>query len=97
MKNARNYSQKLNGKLNATGTTIKLYRTKLKLSRQALSDKLILMGIDIPAQSIYDIEVGDRGIMDFELCAIAKCLKISSDELLNEFMQYLNEDIKLND
>ncbi len=36
----------------------------------------MIMVIDIPVQSIYDLETGNRGILDYELCAIAKCLGV---------------------
>jgi len=91
--NSRKYSEKLNGKLNTAGKLIKAYRTKKNISRQILSDKLMIMGIDISPQSIYELELGNRGILDFELCAIAKCLSVSSDELLKDFIDYLNKNI----
>ena len=84
MANSRNY-QILNGKLNVTGKLIKYYREKLNLSRQVLSNKLIMIGVDIPANSIYDIENGTRTVVDFEICAIAKVLKINVNDLLNEY------------
>ena len=50
----------------------------------------MLLGIDISAQAIYDIELGKRTIVDYELCAFSKILDISSDELLQNFRHYLN-------
>lgn len=84
MANAKNYSV-LNGKLNITGLVIKDFRVKYNLSRQQLSDKLMIMGYDIPANSIYDIEVGTRTVSDYEICAIAKALTISVSELLDSY------------
>lgn len=84
MANAKNYSV-LNGKLNITGLAIRDFREKSKLSRQQLSNKLMLMGYDIPANSIYDIETGTRTVSDYEICAIAKALQLSVSELLNDY------------
>ncbi len=84
MANAKNYSM-LNGKLNITGLIIKDFRSKYHLSRQQLSDKLMIMGYDIPANSIYDIETGTRTVSDYEICAIAKALNICVTELLEEY------------
>ena len=83
--NKRKYSDALNQKLNATGKYIYLKRKELNYSRQKLSDELIFLDIDISTQAIYDIEVGKRTVLDYELCAIAKVLKISADELLLDF------------
>ena len=54
--NARKYLDKLNGKVNIVGINIKNIREKLGISRQALSDKLMILGVDISSQSIFDIE-----------------------------------------
>lgn len=83
--NKRKYSNALNQKLNATGKYIYQKRKELNYSRQKLSDELIFLDIDISTQAIYDIEVGKRTVLDYELCAIAKVLKISTDELLLDF------------
>lgn len=85
MKNSRNF----NGKLNIIGDKIKFYRIKNKLSYQKLSDKLMLMGIDIHKQALYRIEHGQRTIVDYELFALAKCLNISLDDLLVDCIKRL--------
>lgn len=91
--NARKYLEKLDGKLNIVGKNIEVYRRKNNnMSRQTLSDKLILMGIDISSQSIFDIEKGIRTVIDYELCAIAKILNTTSDELMNDFREYLDKN-----
>ena len=89
MSNSRNYNI-LNGKLNITGEIIYKYRKSLNLSRQTLSDKLIMLGIDIPATSIYEIEKGTRTIVDFEICGISKVLKITPEILLNDYYKSLD-------
>lgn len=45
--NSRNKYSILDGKLNVTGTNINYYRLKKGLSAQQLSDKLIMLGLDI--------------------------------------------------
>lgn len=88
--NKRKYSKELGNKINTVGSNILSRRKNLKYSREDLSNKLIFMGIDICNQSIYDIENGKRTVLDYELCAIAKALETSSDELLKDFKSYLD-------
>lgn len=90
--NKRKYSNALKGKLNTVGKNILILRSERKMSRQKLSDKLMLKGVDISTQSIYDIEVGKRTVLDYELCAIAKELDTSADELLQDFSYKLDND-----
>lgn len=88
--NTRKYINELDGKLNTVGINIKLFRIQLNLSRQDLSDKLMFLGVDISSQSIFNIENGTRTVVDYELCAIAKVLNISTDILLKDFYNYLS-------
>lgn len=91
--NTRKYLKKLDGKLNIAGKNIEEYRKRNNnMSRQTLSDKLILMGIDISSQSLFDIENGTRTIIDYELCAIAQILNTTSDELMKDFKEYLDKN-----
>lgn len=85
MKNNRNN----NYFLNISNKQIKRYRLVQKLSLEKLSLKLMLLGIDISAQSLYNIESNKRTVTDFELCAIARCLNITPCELLSDFGGYL--------
>lgn len=89
--NTRKYLDKLNGNLNIVGKNIENRRNKIKMFRQTLSDKLILFGIDVSSQSIFDIEKGTRTVIDYELCAIAKVLGTTSDELMRDFKHYLDQ------
>ena len=84
-----NNSRKIDGSLNVIGNKIKYYREKNNLSYQKLSDKLMLLGVDIHKQAIYNIEVGKRTIVDYELCAFAKCFGISVNDLTDEFFNKL--------
>jgi transcriptional regulator with XRE-family HTH domain len=88
--NTRNYIEKLNGKINIVGKNIKLLREQNNISRQILSDKLMILGIDISSQSIFDIETGSRTVVDYELCAIAKVLNTTADKLMQDFKEYLD-------
>lgn len=92
--NKRKIVEKLEGKVNIIGNSLYIYREEHKISRQVLSDKLMLLGIDITTQSIYDIEMGTRTVTDYELCAICKILKINSDILMKDFMEYIDKIIK---
>ena len=69
----------------------KFNREKQKKSRQYLSNQLMILGIDISSQSIFDIETGTRTVIDYELCAIAKILGVTTDSLLEDFNSYLNK------
>ena len=89
--NTRKSIEHLNGKLNIVGNNITKFRKLNNLSRQELSNTLMIHGIDISYQSIYDIEVGTRTVVDYELCAIANVLNTTSDELMKEFNDYLNK------
>ena len=88
--NTRKYIEKLDGKLNIVGKTIYDAREKNKFSRQHLSNQLMILGIDISSQSIYDIEAGSRTVVDYELCAIAKILNTTTDDLLQDFKNYID-------
>lgn len=88
--NTRKYNEKLDGKLNTVGINIKTMREEKGFSRQDLSNELMFLGIDISSQSIFDIETGTRTVIDYELCAIAKVLNITTDDLLKDFKNYLD-------
>ncbi len=87
MRNPRNTI----GKLNVVGNRIRYYRKINNLSYEKLSDALMLYGIDIHKQSLYDIEKGTRTVVDYELCGFAKCFNITVNDLTNEFFNSLNE------
>ena len=89
--NTRKYIEQLNGKLNAIGTNIRQIRENKNISRQSLSDKLMILGIDISSQSIFDIEKGTRTVIDYELCAIAKVLDVTTYSLLFDFKNILDK------
>lgn len=92
--NKRKTVDRLNGKVNIIGKSLNTFREEHKISRQVLSNKLMLLGIDLSAQSIYDIEMGVRTVTDYELCAIAKVLKIDFDFLIKDFIDYIDKIFK---
>ena len=83
--------KKVSDFLNVVGDNIRYYRQLNKLSYQKLSDKLMLHGIDIHKQALYKIEKGQRAVVDYELCAIAKILDVSVDCLLKDFRDKLDK------
>ncbi len=82
-------SRKYNGKSNVIGFKIQEQRKKQKMSREALSNKLMMLGIDINSDGIYKIEKGKRIIKDFELSAFSIVLNISETDLLKDFKNEL--------
>lgn len=77
------------GKLNVIGEKIRDYREAKHWSQQVLSNKLQLIGIDIPKNSLQRVENGNRIIKDYELAGIMKVLGISADEMLRDFINEL--------
>jgi transcriptional regulator with XRE-family HTH domain len=67
---------------NIAGERIKEARTESGLSQDQLSGRLAKVGVAIDRAGISKIETGIRGIYDFELKALAKILKVSTDWLL---------------
>lgn len=80
---------KYNGKLNVISKTVKKYRTKNKMSLAELSNRLQLLGIDIPKSSLQNIETGKRIVKEYEFYAICKVFNISMEEMLYEFIKEL--------
>ena len=82
-------SRKIDGLANITGNEIKRLRKEKHLSRAALSNTLMMLGIDINYDGIYKIENGKRIVKDFELAAIVKILETTETEILKSFSQSL--------
>ena len=70
--------------MNIIGEKVKKYRKQKKMSQQALSDKLELMGVYVCRGSISRIEDMSRTVTDIELYAIAAVLGVSVGELFDE-------------
>lgn len=86
-------SRKYDGKSNVIGQKIRQIRESKNLSQAELSDKLMILGIDINSDGIYKIEKGRRIIKDFELSAISIILGISESELLSCFRKELLKNL----
>lgn len=77
--------KKYENNLNVISDNLKKIRTNKNISLSSLSNKLMLMGVDISKQSLYRIEQNKRSVRDYELSCITLALEISTDELLKKF------------
>jgi len=75
-------------KTNVVGTNVRVIRKKRRMSQQALSNKLELLGVYVCRGSISRIEDGSRTVTDIELLAISKVLEINISELFVGFENY---------
>jgi hypothetical protein len=69
---------------NISGSRIRLARIEFKppLTQDQLSGRLAADGIQLDRVAITKIEIGTRGVMDFELKGIARVLKADVNWLL---------------
>ena len=77
-------------KTNIVGSNVKKWRKKRRMSQQALSNKLELLGVYVCRGSISRIEDGSRTVTDIELLAFAKVLNISIFELFSGTEDYFD-------
>ena len=56
----------------------------MHVTQKDLSARLEVQGLNIDQAMVSRIEKGERPVMDYELIAIAKALKIPSVELLRQ-------------
>lgn len=82
---------KYNGKLNVIGNKIKKYRQIEHLSLSQLSNKLLLLGIDIPKSSLQNIETGKRVIKEYEFYAFCKVFNVSMEDMLKDFIKEIED------
>ena len=68
---------------NICGKKLYDFRKEMNISQRKLADLLQLDGLDIDKNAIQRIECGKRFVTDIELVHIAKVLKCSVLELLN--------------
>lgn len=88
-----NNSGKYNNNLNLIGQTLRDIRLRKNISFEKLSNKLLLLGVNIPVTSLHRIENNQRTVRDYEICALSIALEISLDELLLPAKKYmLNEN-----
>jgi len=67
---------------NLISTRVKEARSKAQLTQEELSKKLAKLGVAIDRAGIAKIETGIRGVLDFELAALAKVLDVKVTWLL---------------
>lgn len=89
-----NNSGKYENNLNIIGPILRQKRKEKNLSFEKLSDKLLLLGVNIPVTCLHRIENNQRTVRDYELCALSIALDIDIKELLNPFIEKLNKNYK---
>ena len=67
---------------NLIGPRVKEARTKAQLTQIELSKKLAKLSVPIDRAGVAKIEGGIRGVLDFELVALAKTLNVKITWLL---------------
>ena len=85
MKNSNKYENNLN----VIGPTLRQKRKELNMSFEKLSNKLLLLGVNIPVTCLHRIENNQRTVRDYELCALSIALNIDITELVNPFIDNL--------
>ena len=70
--------------MNLIGDNVRKYRKLRKMSQQALSNKMELMGVYVCRGSVSRIEDKSRTVTDIELYALAVVLDVSVNDLLNQ-------------
>lgn len=90
MKNSNKYENNLN----VIGPTLRQKRKELNMSFEKLSNKLLLLGVNIPVTCLHRIENNQRTVRDYELCALSIALNIDIKELVNPFISNLKNSEK---
>lgn len=85
MKNSNKYENNLN----VIGPTLRKKRKELNMSFEKLSNKLLLLGVNIPVTCLHRIENNQRTVRDYELCALSIALNIDIKELVIPFINNL--------
>jgi transcriptional regulator with XRE-family HTH domain len=67
---------------NLVGDRVKEARGKAQLTQDELSQKLGKLGVSIDRAGVAKVETGIRGVLDFELVALAKALGVKVTWLL---------------
>lgn len=79
MKNCGKY----NNNLNVIGPILREKRIEKGMSFEALSSKLLLLGVNIPVTCLHRIENNQRTVRDYEICALSVVLDIDVNDLLD--------------
>ena len=75
---------------NIVGRRVRELRKKKRMSQQALSNKLELLGVYICRGSISRIEDGSRTVTDIELLALSKVLGVSIGEMFSNVENFFD-------
>lgn len=67
---------------NLVGDRVKEARRKAQFTQDVLSQRLARLGVSIDRAGVAKIETGIRGVLDFELVALAKALGVQVTWLL---------------
>lgn len=76
------------GKLNIVGDNLRKYRLLRGYTLRQLSLKLELYGITMYHTDIYNIELGNKTVRDFELKAFCKALNITLENIYENTDKY---------
>lgn len=79
-----------NGNKNIIGKQLSTIRKEKLISQSDLAAKMQLMNVNIDQQMISKIEKNQRQVTDYEFACFCKCLKVSPNELLKYFDDYLD-------
>ncbi|MGN0989489.1 MAG: helix-turn-helix domain-containing protein [Eubacteriales bacterium] len=66
-----------NGKKNICGDRVREARQKQRISQSDLAARLQIEGVILERDCISRIEIGTRFVTDYEIIALAKCLRVS--------------------
>ncbi|WP_454053922.1 helix-turn-helix domain-containing protein [Clostridium sp. Marseille-Q7071] len=66
---------------NVIGSNVRLLRKKLGITQEDLAARLNILEIDIDRPMISKIENNSREVLDYEVKALAKALKVSINDL----------------
>lgn len=88
MKNSGKYENNLN----IIGPVLRQKRKELNMSFEKLSNKLLLLGINIPVTCLHRIENNQRTVRDYELCALSIALNVDITDLVNPFLKNFDKE-----
>lgn len=89
MKNSGKYENNLN----IIGPVLRQKRKELNMSFEKLSNKLLLLGINIPVTCLHRIENNQRTVRDYELCALSIALNVDITDLVNPFLKNFDREV----
>jgi transcriptional regulator with XRE-family HTH domain len=73
------------GTKNIVGSRVVAIRRERKIKQKDFLAQLQVLGLDISPTSLSRLEGQYRLVQDFEVLALARALKITTDELLGDF------------